>query len=259
MNQNDDTLLKLLTVVSVMIARNGGRLELTEAEMEKHMRCIVHGELNGVVAVRGEGAEVVVREATEKDHRLALAELLRELSGLPPREAQEAPEEACGEPEPAGFTSETKRPSVGWASSCSAEPGRAQVPRGGHQACPTGTGLAQEALNAEIGSQQGGEMSHLESSIQIRACQRVECELGVLSVKLETPGHTGWPDRLFVMQSPPFTIEFKQAGEAPRPKQVYIHKMLRSMGWEVEVHDTVQGAVDAVRAALIRRGVKCHD
>jgi hypothetical protein len=100
-------------------------------------------------------------------------------------------------------------------------------------------------------------MSHLESSIQSTACQRAENELGVLSVKLETPGHTGWPYRLFVMPGSPFLIEFKQLDEEPRPKQAHIHGVLRAMGWEVVVCDTVEGALAAVRAALIRRGVKC--
>lgn len=100
-------------------------------------------------------------------------------------------------------------------------------------------------------------MSHLERDIQSTACERIENELGVESVKLETPGETGWPDKLFVMPGAPFLIEFKKVGEVPRKKQAHIHRKLRAIGWEIEVHDTVQGAVDAVRAALIRRGVKC--
>jgi uncharacterized protein YyaL (SSP411 family) len=99
-----------------------------------------------------------------------------------------------------------------------------------------------------------------ESKIELRAVQKVHKDLGVLGIKLTTKSGTGWPDRMFLVPGGrPFFIEFKQPGEEPRPKQDFVHALLRRLGYDVEAHDTVEGAVaavgqrvDAARAAKAR-------
>lgn len=103
----------------------------------------------------------------------------------------------------------------------------------------------------------------LESSIERRACERVLAEYGVANTKLVKA--TGYPDRLFwVPGGRPLLIEFKRLNEAPRKYQKYIHANLRELGYDVEVHDTIEGAVEAVRRALeaarvSEKSSKVHD
>jgi hypothetical protein len=109
MNQNDDTMLRLLTVIGVLIEHNDGELRLTEDEMTKQMQRIMSGEMQGIVAERNADGAVRVREASEKDQKLALAAMIREMAGLPPREADEAQEKPVEEPVLQEFTSEDEK------------------------------------------------------------------------------------------------------------------------------------------------------
>jgi hypothetical protein len=91
----------------------------------------------------------------------------------------------------------------------------------------------------------------LEITIEQKVCDRVLHELGVLSAKLTTPGQTGYPDRIFWLPNGRlFLIEFKRPGEKARKKQLYVHQLLRKLGYQVEVHDDADRAFEAVRAAL---------
>lgn len=91
-----------------------------------------------------------------------------------------------------------------------------------------------------------------ESTIERRACQRVLKELGVRSVKFVTPGDTGYPDRIFwIPGGKPLFIEFKVPGAEPRPKQIYIHELLRKLGYQVEVCDNEEDTVKIVKAATL--------
>lgn len=110
MNHNeDDATFKLLTVISAMIERNGGSLEISEDELEKHTKRILSGDVHGILAERS-GEKWIVREASERDHKLAVAAMLRELMGMPPREgATEAQEQAVEKPVPQEFTLEDEK------------------------------------------------------------------------------------------------------------------------------------------------------
>ena len=93
-----------------------------------------------------------------------------------------------------------------------------------------------------------------EAVIERCACERALRELGVRSLKLNVTGSTGWPDRLFFIPGGrPLFIEFKRPGEEPDPKQRHIHEVLKHNGYEVQVHDTIDGAVQAVAAAVAER------
>lgn len=99
-----------------------------------------------------------------------------------------------------------------------------------------------------------------EAVIERCACERALRELGVRSLKLNVTGSTGWPDRLFFIPGGrPLFIEFKRPGEEPGPKQLHIHAWLRHIKYEVQVHDTVEGAFQAILEAIKRRSVRRPD
>lgn len=93
-----------------------------------------------------------------------------------------------------------------------------------------------------------------ESEIESTAAAAILTELGVFSIKLRKAQEAGYPDRIFLIHGGvPLFIEFKREGKAPDEYQLMIHRRLRHAGYQVEVHDTVEGAVNAVRAALEAR------
>lgn len=91
-----------------------------------------------------------------------------------------------------------------------------------------------------------------ESKVERAVCHKALNDLGVPNVKVIHPGgETGWPDRCFFLPGgKPLYIEFKWPGEEPDAKQVYIHKMLRELGYDVEWHDNEAEALAAIRARL---------
>lgn len=90
----------------------------------------------------------------------------------------------------------------------------------------------------------------LESSIE-RSVVAAAKKLGVMQLKLNVCGQRGWPDRLFLVPGGhPLFIEFKRPGEAPRPLQAHVHRMMERAGYHVEVVDRVDAGVQALRAAM---------
>ena len=101
-------------------------------------------------------------------------------------------------------------------------------------------------------------MSHLESSIEHDTWTKAEAYWSVVSSKLVTPGQTGWPDRIFWLPGgKPLLIEFKQAGEEAEVLQKHRHKVLRDLGYDVHVCDSVQSALTIIWIELLKRGVEC--
>jgi hypothetical protein len=89
-------------------------------------------------------------------------------------------------------------------------------------------------------------MAGPEATIEREVCRRASMELGVPNIKLKDAA--GFPDRLFLVPGGrPLMIEFKAPGAKPRKLQLYIHEQLRKLGYAVEVHDTVAGAVAAIK------------
>jgi hypothetical protein len=75
--------------------------------------------------------------------------------------------------------------------------------------------------------------------------------LGVPSVKLTPRGRRHHADRMFfVPGGKPKIIEFKRPGDEPRRSQSHVHKILRDLGYDVEVHDTYAGAMGSLAAAV---------
>lgn len=98
-------------------------------------------------------------------------------------------------------------------------------------------------------------MKVLESKIERDACGDALHKLRVPNMKmLHTGGETGWPDRIFFIEGGrPLLVEFKRPGEKDdtSPRQEYIHSILRELGYDVQVHDNEDEALEAVRAAKV--------
>ena len=91
----------------------------------------------------------------------------------------------------------------------------------------------------------------LEKTVEREVCRRALLELGVSNMKLAAQGQRGWPDRLFLIPGGrPLLIEFKAPGEEPRPDQEGCIKILKLLGYAVEVHDDEHAAMLSIRKAL---------
>lgn len=71
-------------------------------------------------------------------------------------------------------------------------------------------------------------------------------DIGIKVRKLNGLGNRDDPDRLFWLPGWPFLIEFKKPGEVPTEKQALRIKELQDLGYDVEVHDNVEEAKQAV-------------
>ena len=72
-------------------------------------------------------------------------------------------------------------------------------------------------------------------------------EAGGMCIKLQADYQGGIPDRLCLSPDGRAAfVETKTTGEKPRPLQRYYHEKLRSLGFRVEVIDTVEKAREFV-------------
>lgn len=91
-------------------------------------------------------------------------------------------------------------------------------------------------------------MAGPEAKIERKATHDAEHKLGIMSVKW---GVDGWPDRIFLMPGGrPFFIEFKAPGEEPDPRQQFRIECLVKWGYDVEVHDDSNLAIQAIARRL---------
>lgn len=73
----------------------------------------------------------------------------------------------------------------------------------------------------------------LERDIEKKLIRPVK-DLGGLCLKFETPGFTGVPDRVILLPGPYILfVETKQPGKKERARQLYVHGLLRAMGFTV--------------------------
>ena len=71
---------------------------------------------------------------------------------------------------------------------------------------------------------------------------------GGLCIKLLTYQFTGLPDRMCLFPGGKIIFaELKTTGEKPRKIQLSVHKMLRNLGFRVEVIDTIEGVEDLIK------------
>ena len=79
-----------------------------------------------------------------------------------------------------------------------------------------------------------------------------------MCIKLNVMSVRGFPDRLILCpMGRVYFIEFKRVGEEPKKLQLYIHKLLHSLGFIIYVTDTYEEAVafheQFIQAARIPR------
>lgn len=80
----------------------------------------------------------------------------------------------------------------------------------------------------------------LERDIEKKLIRPIK-SMGGLCLKFETPGFTGVPDRIILLPGPHIVfVETKQPGKKERARQVYVHGLLRAMGF------TVYSTIDSV-------------
>ena len=97
--------------------------------------------------------------------------------------------------------------------------------------------------------------NELEKDTENEVVSWAYTSLGITGSKLKIVGDDGYPDRLFwIPGGRPLLIEFKRPGEEPRPKQVYVHNMLRKLGYLVEVCDNVEDGKSIIRSCLVKLG-----
>ena len=73
----------------------------------------------------------------------------------------------------------------------------------------------------------------LERDIEKKLIRPVK-NLGGLCLKFETPGFTGVPDRIILLPGRHVLfVETKQPGKKERARQVYVHGLLRALGFTV--------------------------
>lgn len=98
-------------------------------------------------------------------------------------------------------------------------------------------------------------MARREKSIETATCDSAIAELQVPNVglKLLLGANTGWPDRLFFLGSGAILlIEFKDPNEGEvAPKQQYMIDLLLRMGYNVQIHDNKDEALQAIRTAKL--------
>jgi hypothetical protein len=86
-----------------------------------------------------------------------------------------------------------------------------------------------------------------EITLERTVCRRMLEEYGVSNIKINTMSNTGYPDRLFFIPGgKPLLVEFKAPGEELKPKQAHIHRNLKRLGYNVQVHDNEAEAIKAI-------------
>lgn len=90
----------------------------------------------------------------------------------------------------------------------------------------------------------------LEGYIQGKVVSWARHDLGVLACKLATRAQRSFPDFIFFIPGGrPLLIEFKATGAKATQAQADIHEQLRAKGYDVETHDTIEGAKRAILEA----------
>lgn len=87
----------------------------------------------------------------------------------------------------------------------------------------------------------------LERDIEKKLVRPIR-DMGGRCLKFETPGFTGVPDRIILLPGEHVVfVETKQPGKKERPRQEYVHGLLRAMGFTV--YSTIDSPVKV--AAII--------
>ena len=79
-----------------------------------------------------------------------------------------------------------------------------------------------------------------EKEIEKKLTQAVK-HMGGICPKLVSPGFDGMPDRIVLLPKGRMAfVEVKAPGESPRPLQMARHRLLRRLGFQVYILDSVE-------------------
>jgi hypothetical protein len=98
------------------------------------------------------------------------------------------------------------------------------------------------------------ERQRLENPVVKRALE--ELLVPSIPLKMARGVDSGRPDDLFLIPfGVPLFIEFKWEGWELEPKQEYWHRVLRDLGYEVQVHNNIDEALAAIAAKVVAAAV----
>lgn len=87
--------------------------------------------------------------------------------------------------------------------------------------------------------------SEIEDRLRLELTRR-----GHLCLKFVSPGYAGVPDRICLLSGGRLVfVELKAPGQKPKPHQQRRIELLRKLGFEVEVIDTMAGVEDFIKRA----------
>ncbi|MBL4908951.1 MAG: VRR-NUC domain-containing protein [Alteromonadaceae bacterium] len=90
----------------------------------------------------------------------------------------------------------------------------------------------------------------LESSLE-KTFNREAAKLKLLSIKLVALSRSGFPDRTVIGRGGLiFFVELKRLGEKAKPHQLYWHRKLRKLGFNVYVIDNKAEAISTFKAEI---------
>lgn len=90
-----------------------------------------------------------------------------------------------------------------------------------------------------------------EAQVERRVCKRALDDLGVPNTKLAAGN--GDPDRVFwIPGGRPLLIEFKDVVGKLSKRQEYIHGVYRTLGYDIQTHNSYEDAMRAIQEALAR-------
>lgn len=91
-------------------------------------------------------------------------------------------------------------------------------------------------------------MMDSEKTIERKLVEAVKAHNG-MCIKLLCDQLTGLPDRMCLFPDHIIVfVEVKSTGKKPRRSQVYIHNKLRTLGFRVEVIDTIEGINNFIKS-----------
>ena len=86
-----------------------------------------------------------------------------------------------------------------------------------------------------------------ESEVEDAAVEAAEAA-GIVAIKLNLRNRRDWPDRLFLGPGAcVLFVEYKRWGEEPRKAQWRKIRLLRALGFEAEIDDRKEEAVERIR------------
>lgn len=95
----------------------------------------------------------------------------------------------------------------------------------------------------------------LESDLERAVCNYAH-RRGILHIKLNIQGRTGFPDRqFFIPGGKPLLIEFKRKGGRVRPMQAYVYGVLQKLEYDVRFIDNTTDGFRAIDGELQKAGL----